>query len=69
MAPLVGNICANLIANGIIGRTSHTHSPTQMTWVQNYNVSSGRFRGGSRGSLEPPSGAKLFHFHGEFQVV
>ena len=28
---------------------------------------SGGFRGGSRGSLEPPSGAKIFHFHGEFQ--
>ena len=30
---------------------------------------SGGFRGGSRGSLEPPSGAKLFHFHGEFQEI
>ena len=29
--------------------------------------SSGGFRGGSRGSLEPPSGPKLFHFHGKFQ--
>ena len=28
---------------------------------------SGGFRGGSRGSLEPPSGPKLFHFHGKFQ--
>ena len=28
---------------------------------------SGGFRGGSRGSLEPPSGPKLFHFRGEFQ--
>ena len=27
--------------------------------------SSGGFRGGSGGSLEPPSGTKLFHFHGE----
>ena len=27
---------------------------------------SGGFRGGSRGSLEPPSGPKLFHFHGIF---
>ena len=26
---------------------------------------SGGFRGGSGGSLEPPSGTKLFHFHGE----
>ena len=26
---------------------------------------SGGFRGGSGGSLEPPSGAKLFQFHGE----
>ena len=30
---------------------------------------SGGFRGGSRGSLEPPSGAKLFHFHGEFKEI
>ena len=30
---------------------------------------SGGFRGGSRGSLEPPSGAKLFHFHREFQEI
>ena len=30
---------------------------------------SGGFRGGSRGSLEPPSGPKLFHFHREFQKV
>ena len=28
---------------------------------------SGGFRGDSRSSLEPPSGAKLFHFHEEFQ--
>ena len=26
---------------------------------------SGGFRGGSGGSLEPPSGFKLFQFHGE----
>ena len=26
---------------------------------------SGGFRGGSGGSLEPPSGTKLFQFHGE----
>ena len=26
---------------------------------------SGRFRGGSGGSPEPPTGTKLFHFHGE----
>ena len=26
---------------------------------------SGGFRGGSGGSLEPPLGTKLFHFHGE----
>ena len=32
-----------------------------------YMISSGGFRGGSRGSLEPPSGPKLFHFHGKFQ--
>ena len=30
---------------------------------------SGRFRGDSRGSLKPPSGDKLFHFHGEFQEM
>ena len=31
-----------------------------------YNVhDSGGFRGGSGGSLEPPSGTKLFQFHGE----
>ena len=30
---------------------------------------SGGFRGGSRGSLEPTSGSKLFHFHGEFQYI
>ena len=29
----------------------------------------GGFRGGSRGSLEPPSGAEFFHFHGEFQNI
>ena len=28
-------------------------------------IFSGGFRGGSGGSLEPPSGTKLFHFHGE----
>ena len=30
-------------------------------------INSGGFRGGSGGSLEPPSpyGIKLFHFHGE----
>ena len=30
---------------------------------------SGAFRGGSRGSLEPPSGSKSFNFHGEFQEI
>ena len=30
---------------------------------------SGGFRGGSRGSLEPPSGAKLFNFHMGFQDI
>ena len=30
---------------------------------------SGGFRGGSRGSLEPPSWPKLFHFHEEFQEI
>ena len=28
-------------------------------------MSSGGFRGGSGGSLEPPSGSKLFQFHGK----
>ena len=31
------------------------------------NVFRGGFKGGSRGSLEPPFGAKFFHFHEEFQ--
>ena len=30
---------------------------------------SGGFRGGSRGSLEPPSGPTLFNFHGAFQDI
>ena len=30
---------------------------------------SGGFRGGSRGSLEPPSGPKLFYFPREFQKI
>ena len=30
---------------------------------------SGGFRGGSRGSLKPPSGPTLFRFHGEFQKI
>ena len=30
---------------------------------------SGGFSGGSRGSLEPPSGVEFFHFHGEFQNI
>ena len=29
------------------------------------SITRGRFRGGSGGSLEPPSGTKLFQFHGE----
>ena len=32
-------------------------------------VYSGGFRGGSRGSLEPPSGPTLFRFHVEFQKI
>ena len=32
-------------------------------------TTSGGFRGGSRGSLEPPSGPKLFNFHGDFQEI
>ena len=35
----------------------------QRRWV------SGEFRGGSRGSLELPSGPKLFHFHREFKEI
>ena len=35
----------------------------------NICVFSGGFRGGSRGSLEPPSGAKLSNFHGQFQKM
>ena len=34
-----------------------------------YHPTSGGFRGGSRGSLEPPSGPTLFRFHGEFQKI
>ena len=30
---------------------------------------SGGFRGGSRGSLEPPSRPELFYLHGEFQEI
>ena len=35
----------------------------QRRWV------SGEFLGGSRGSLELPSGPKLFHFHREFKEI
>ena len=35
--------------------------------IDTHEKLSGGFRGGSKGSLEPPSGTKLFHFHGEFQ--
>ena len=35
----------------------------QRRWV------SGEFRGGSRGTLELPSGPKLFHFHREFKEI
>ena len=35
----------------------------QRRWV------SGEFRGGSRGSLELPSGPKFFHFHREFKEI
>ena len=44
-----------------------------MTYRQDSDIfmpyGSGGFRGGSRGSLEPPSGPKLFHFHREFQEI
>ena len=33
------------------------------------SVPSGGFRGGSRGSLKPPTGAKLFQFHGELEEI
>ena len=39
---------------------------SQLVFCQN---SSGGFRGGSRGSLEPPYGPKSFHFHEEFQEI
>ena len=32
-------------------------------------INSGGFRGGSRGSLEPPSRPELFYLHGEFQEI
>ena len=32
-------------------------------------IISGGFRGGSKGSLKPPSWPKLFYFHGEFQAI
>ena len=35
-----------------------------MMLVKNTDYS-GRFRGGSGGSLEPPSGSKFFQFHGK----
>ena len=38
---------------------------TRCDWYR----ASGGFRGGSRSSLEPPSGAKLFRFHGEFKEI
>ena len=37
--------------------------------TNNFYQFSGGFRGGSRGSLEPPSGPTLFRFHGEFQKI
>ena len=36
---------------------------------QDFTCYSSGFRGGSRGSPEPPSGAKLFYFHGECQDI
>ena len=41
---------------------NYTFEEGSMTGI----LDSGGFRGGSRGSLEPPSGPKLFHFHGIF---
>ena len=41
----------------IYGRGGHLGHATK--------ILSGGFRGGSGGSLEPPSGTKLFRFHGE----
>ena len=42
------------------------HVPDSGLYIICVFYSSGGFRGGSGGSLEPPSAAKLFHFHGEF---
>ena len=33
--------------------------------IYNLTLFSGGFRGGSGGSLEPPSGSKFFQFHGK----
>ena len=44
------------------GPTNSLFATASMILMQ----SSGGFGGGSGGSLEPPSGTKLFHFHGEF---
>ena len=54
------------------GRRDHReHSVNAVLSIltQQSQSDSGGFRGGSRGSLEPPSGAKLFNFHGEFQDI
>ena len=39
------------------------------TLIEGKEYPSGGFRGGSRGSLEPPSGPTLFRFNGEFQKI
>ena len=40
-----------------------------INFAEPFSLISGGFRGGSRGSLEPPSGPTLFRFHGEFQKI
>ena len=36
-----------------------------LSWILRWVLFSGGLRGGLDGSLEPPSGTKLFQFHGE----
>ena len=49
-------------------RADSLSHPTYQIWPTvegNFYLHRGGFRGGSGGSLEPPSGTKLFQFHGE----
>ena len=50
-------------------RKIHLQHSEEVYICWNFNIQKfiGGFRMGSRGSLEPPSGPKLFYFHGEFQ--